>query len=238
MFAIQYATQSITCRSCCSSHGSRWSVMALPSGPHRGRPRYDRPQHDFPGRGTSRAIDVRTIDRHPLASVGRLVLGLRCAQDCPAGAALIVAIFGKTFRLGPYAHERHRLPALRASRQIRRGLVRHLSGNAVRRVWVPPRRSLVSKFTVHVGLVQFKSCRVASWDLRRHCPERQASFYQRHPRTNLDNPPERSRCSAVSLDGHPTSPKPQSRMGGLFLSHSGHSRCRLGKISVLGIPNW
>jgi hypothetical protein len=29
------------------------------------------------GCGTSRAIDVRTVDRHPLASVGTLVLGLR-----------------------------------------------------------------------------------------------------------------------------------------------------------------
>jgi hypothetical protein len=30
-----------------------------------------------PGCGTSRAIDLRTMDRHPLASVGTLVLGLR-----------------------------------------------------------------------------------------------------------------------------------------------------------------
>jgi hypothetical protein len=30
-----------------------------------------------PGCGTSRAIDLRTLDRHPLASVGTLVLGLR-----------------------------------------------------------------------------------------------------------------------------------------------------------------
>jgi hypothetical protein len=32
-----------------------------------------------PGCGTSRAIDLRTVDRHPLASVGTLVLGLRCS---------------------------------------------------------------------------------------------------------------------------------------------------------------
>jgi hypothetical protein len=32
-----------------------------------------------PGCGTSRAIDLRTLDRHPLASVGTLVLGLRCS---------------------------------------------------------------------------------------------------------------------------------------------------------------
>jgi hypothetical protein len=33
-----------------------------------------------PGCGTSRAIDIRTIDRRPLASVGSLVLGLRCSM--------------------------------------------------------------------------------------------------------------------------------------------------------------
>lgn len=32
-----------------------------------------------PGCRTSRVIDIRTIDRHPLASVGSLVLGLRCS---------------------------------------------------------------------------------------------------------------------------------------------------------------
>jgi hypothetical protein len=32
-----------------------------------------------PGRGTSRAIDLRKVDRHPLASVATLVLGLRCS---------------------------------------------------------------------------------------------------------------------------------------------------------------
>ncbi len=32
-----------------------------------------------PGCRTSRAIDIRTLDRHPLASVGSLVLGLRCS---------------------------------------------------------------------------------------------------------------------------------------------------------------
>jgi hypothetical protein len=38
-----------------------------------------------PGCGTSRAIDLRTVDRHPLASVGTLVLGLRCSW-CPGSA--------------------------------------------------------------------------------------------------------------------------------------------------------
>jgi hypothetical protein len=32
-----------------------------------------------PDCGTSRAIDLRTVDRHPLASVGTMVLGLRCS---------------------------------------------------------------------------------------------------------------------------------------------------------------
>ena len=40
-----------------------------------------------PGRGTSRAIDLRTIDRHPLASVGTLVLGLRCSW-CPVSSPM------------------------------------------------------------------------------------------------------------------------------------------------------
>ena len=40
-----------------------------------------------PGCRTSRAIDVRTIDRHPLASVGSLVLGLRCSW-CPGSAPM------------------------------------------------------------------------------------------------------------------------------------------------------
>jgi hypothetical protein len=37
--------------------------------------------------GTSRAIDLRTVDRHPLASVGTLVLGLRCSW-CPGSAPM------------------------------------------------------------------------------------------------------------------------------------------------------
>jgi hypothetical protein len=42
-----------------------------------------------PGCRTSRAIDIRTIDRHPLASVGSLVLGLRCSM-CPGSAPMPV----------------------------------------------------------------------------------------------------------------------------------------------------
>jgi hypothetical protein len=33
------------------------------------------------------AIDLRTVDRHPLASVGTLVLGLRCSW-CPGSAPM------------------------------------------------------------------------------------------------------------------------------------------------------
>jgi hypothetical protein len=40
-----------------------------------------------PGCGTSRAIYLRTMDRHPLASVGTLVLGLRCSW-CPGLAPM------------------------------------------------------------------------------------------------------------------------------------------------------
>jgi hypothetical protein len=40
-----------------------------------------------PGCGTSRAIDLRTVDRHPLASVATLVLGLRCSW-CPGSAPM------------------------------------------------------------------------------------------------------------------------------------------------------
>jgi hypothetical protein len=40
-----------------------------------------------PGCGTNRAIDLRTVDRHPLASVGTLVLGLRCSW-CPGSAPM------------------------------------------------------------------------------------------------------------------------------------------------------
>jgi hypothetical protein len=39
------------------------------------------------GCGTSRAIDLRKVDRHPLASVGTVVLGLRCSW-CPGSAPM------------------------------------------------------------------------------------------------------------------------------------------------------
>jgi hypothetical protein len=40
-----------------------------------------------PGCGTSRALDLRKIDRHSPASVGTLVLGLRCSW-CPGSAPM------------------------------------------------------------------------------------------------------------------------------------------------------
>jgi hypothetical protein len=45
-----------------------------------------------PGCRTSRSLDLRTIDRHPLATVGSLVLGLRCTW-C-SGAAPMPKITG------------------------------------------------------------------------------------------------------------------------------------------------
>jgi hypothetical protein len=46
-----------------------------------------------PGCRTSRAIDIRTLDRHPLASIGSLVLGLRCSW-CPGGNAPMPVLTG------------------------------------------------------------------------------------------------------------------------------------------------
>jgi hypothetical protein len=40
-----------------------------------------------PGCETSRAIDLRKVDRHPLASVATLVLGLQCSW-CPESAPM------------------------------------------------------------------------------------------------------------------------------------------------------
>jgi len=40
-----------------------------------------------PGCCTSRAIDIRIVDRHPLASVGSLIFGLRCSW-CPGSVPL------------------------------------------------------------------------------------------------------------------------------------------------------
>ena len=58
-----------------------------------------------PGCQTSRAIDIRTIDRHPLASAGSLVLGLRCSW-CPGSAPMpVITRFARV----PAAHEALRL---------------------------------------------------------------------------------------------------------------------------------
>ena len=40
---------------------------------------------------TTRAVDIRTIDRHPLASLVSLVLGLRCSW-CPGSAPMPVVV--------------------------------------------------------------------------------------------------------------------------------------------------
>jgi hypothetical protein len=75
-----------------------------------------------PGCGTSRAIDLRTVDRHPLASVGTLVLGPRCSW-CP-GLAPMPSCSGSTpYRrqlakriLDDRARSRGRPPDLRGNR--------------------------------------------------------------------------------------------------------------------------
>jgi hypothetical protein len=43
--------------------------------------------HSMSRPAASRAIDLRTIDRHPLASVGTIVLGFRCSW-CPGSAPM------------------------------------------------------------------------------------------------------------------------------------------------------
>jgi hypothetical protein len=45
------------------------------------------PEVFCPGCGTSKAIDLRTVNRHPLAFIGTLVLGLRCSW-CPDWAPM------------------------------------------------------------------------------------------------------------------------------------------------------
>jgi hypothetical protein len=42
-----------------------------------------------PGGCTSRTIDIRALDRHPLATVGSLAIGLKCSM-CPGAAPLPV----------------------------------------------------------------------------------------------------------------------------------------------------
>jgi hypothetical protein len=51
--------------------------------------------------------------------------------DRSARAALIIAIFGKAARLGPYPDERHRALAARAAKHFRRILFRHRGGSSV-----------------------------------------------------------------------------------------------------------
>jgi hypothetical protein len=60
-----------------------------------------------PGCQTSRAIDVRTLDRHPLASVGSLVIGLRCSW-CPSSAPM--AVLTGLHAVPPAARWSNRMP--------------------------------------------------------------------------------------------------------------------------------
>jgi hypothetical protein len=64
-----------------------------------------------------RAIDLRTVDRHPLASVGTLVLGLRC-NWCPGSAPMPKLLAGSQ-RRAPAAscHHLTRLPPLLTNRE-------------------------------------------------------------------------------------------------------------------------
>jgi hypothetical protein len=64
-----------------------------------------------PGCGTSRAIDLRSFDRHPLASVGTLVLGLRCSW-CP-GLAPMPRLLG-LYALPPTNRQGAALPSVGA----------------------------------------------------------------------------------------------------------------------------
>jgi hypothetical protein len=80
-----------------------------------------------PGCGTSRAIDLRKVDRHPLASVATLVLGLRCSwcpesapmpriprfartPACGEGRDVEYVILDAASRFGCFAAPRERLP--------------------------------------------------------------------------------------------------------------------------------
>jgi hypothetical protein len=73
-------------KSCTLTSGRRARSVGRRDAPKKARRR------EFcPGCGTSKAIDLRTLDRHPLASVGMLVLGLRCSW-CPGSAPLLKLI--------------------------------------------------------------------------------------------------------------------------------------------------
>ena len=45
-----------------------------------GRGALSQPSVHCPGCGTSHAIDARTLDQHPLATIGSLVIGSRCSM--------------------------------------------------------------------------------------------------------------------------------------------------------------
>jgi hypothetical protein len=64
---------------------SRYAVVA--DDPRRPPRRHAMARRFLSGCGTSRAIDLHTLDRHPLASVGTLLVGLRCSW-CPGSAPM------------------------------------------------------------------------------------------------------------------------------------------------------
>jgi hypothetical protein len=68
-----------------AGHGALWSPT-IRAAIMAGSPWLD---VHCPGCGTSNAIDICKLDRHPLASVGSLVLGLRCSM-CPGSAPMPV----------------------------------------------------------------------------------------------------------------------------------------------------
>jgi hypothetical protein len=72
-------------RAFASGEGALWSPT-IRAAILAGRPWLD---VHCPGCGTSNAIDIRTLDRHPLATVGSLVIGLRCSM-CRDGAPMPV----------------------------------------------------------------------------------------------------------------------------------------------------
>src|SRR5215472_10056626 len=66
-----------------AGHGAMWSPTL------RCAIVAERPWLDVhcPGCSTGRAIDIRTVDRHPFATVNSLVIGLRCSM-CRDGAPM------------------------------------------------------------------------------------------------------------------------------------------------------
>jgi hypothetical protein len=73
-----------------------------------------------PGHRTSRAIDIRTIDRYQLASVGSLVLGLRC-RWCSGSAPMAVITGAARVPAGSEAEQEDLMPPKPHPQPICRG---------------------------------------------------------------------------------------------------------------------